>query len=566
MKKTITARILSLTLSLALLLGMSVIPANAAFSDVSDDAWYKGAADYAAQHEMFYDLGDTFRPSDIATRGLFVYALSKVVNADTSTAPAVFSDVSADAAYAAAVNWAAANEYVNGVGDNKFAPNEPVTREQIAKILACYFEKNGVALEKSETAPASFTDADKIANWAKEYVDYIRSVGIMAGDDLGNFNPQNNLSRAEAATVFMRLDKVFNPTEENNGAASSGTNTGSDANANKPSTSMELKYNGEQYASDAHAPNGVTAGVAMSEIKNFLDITSTETDISTSDEGLPVAGTAYREANDDKTIETARYIQISDDIVGTLQSTYTAKGTNRSHASREVLVNFEMYVGDTVSFDCRDFGLTPDNSEWWASENGEFAATINDGVITMKALKATRDSWPASLDLKASKYMYVLLNVNVYASRPADTLQFSVDTEFDRTYYVSKTSREGWTVDKDEPFDKSTANHFKDASVIDSIYIYPDKSMNIPSSKLSSKGYIEPEYVSEYFVFVNEGENNQLKTNPVDRIYPIVISVQGGISLKNLDTIGNGIVSTILIKSLKDGSTAAIDIGVKFAE
>lgn len=561
MKKTL-ARLLTLSLSLALLLSMSVIPASAAFSDVSDTAWYKGAADYAAQHEMFYDLDDTFRPTDIATRGLFVYALSKVVGADTSTAPAVFTDVPADAAYAAAVNWAAANEYVNGVGDNKFAPDAPVTREQIAKILACYFTKNNITLEKSETAPASFADADKIADWAKEYVDYIRSVGIMTGDTLGNFNPQSNLNRAEAATVFMRLDKVFNPADENNDGT--GTSTGGDASTAEPNAPMELKYNGERYDADPHAPNGVTSGVAISEIKNFLDVTKKEADVSASDEGLIAAGTTYLRNNgaDAVTIEAARYIQISDDIVGTLQSTHIVQNEGRS-SHRNVDIAFEVYVGETVSFDCRDFGATPENSEWFDFERGDFSVSIRDGVITLKALKPAYNSEPACLDIGKTG---IVLQANVYASRPSDTLNFSIDTEFDRTYYVSKTSGESWTVGKGEPFDKTTANHSKNADVIDSIYIYPTASMNIPASKLTPKGYIDPEYVSEYFVFINEGENAHLKATPGNRIYPIIISVQGGISFRDFDSIGDGITSTILVKSLKDGSTAAIDIGVKCAE
>lgn len=559
MKKTL-ARLLTLSLSLALLLSMSVIPASAAFSDVSDTAWYKDAADYAAQHEMFYDLDDTFRPTDIATRGLFVYALGKVVGADTSTATAVFTDVPADAAYAAAVNWAAANEYVNGVGDNKFAPDAPVTREQIAKILACYFTKNNIALEKSETAPASFADADKIADWAKEYVDYIRSVGIMTGDTLGNFNPQSNLNRAEAATVFMRLDKVFNPADENNDGTGAGTSP--DASTAEPNAPMELKYNGERYDADPHAPNGVTSGVAMSEIDSFLDFTSPEVNVTTNDEGLIAAGTTYLDMVDNKTVEAARYIQINDDIVGTLRSTYVVLNEGRSFR-RDIEIAFEMYVGETVSFDCRDFGVTPENSEWLDFGRGNFAVTIHNGVVTLKALKPTYNAEPACLDTDDA---FATLRVNTYASRPSDTLNFSIDTEFDRTYYVSKTSGESWTVGKGEPFDKTTANHSKNADVIDSIYIYPTASMNIPASKLTPKGYIDPEYVSEYFVFINEGKNAQLKANPGDRIYPVVISVQGGISFRDFDSIGDGITSTILVKSLKDGSTAAIDIGVKCAE
>lgn len=77
------------------------------------------------------------------------------------TGSSKFSDVADGAWYAKPVIWAAENGVVNGVGNGKFAPNDPVTREQLVAMLYRYAEKPEVS-----NALTDFADANKISDYA----------------------------------------------------------------------------------------------------------------------------------------------------------------------------------------------------------------------------------------------------------------------------------------------------------------------------------------------------------------------------------------------------------------
>ena len=203
-------RIFSVFLAAALAAGLLAAPAAAAgraFSDVPAGAWYEEAVDYAVGRGLFSGIGGgKFSPGGDMTRGMFVAVLARAAGADTSAAAdAGFVDVG-ETWYAGAVNWAAEKGYVGGVGGNCFAPERPITREQIAVILRNYLVSTGAAIG-ADAGGAPFGDADQISAWAAEGVEYMRVTGLMAGDARGNFSPRDTLPRAEAATVFMRLDQ-----------------------------------------------------------------------------------------------------------------------------------------------------------------------------------------------------------------------------------------------------------------------------------------------------------------------------------------------------------------------
>ena len=195
----------------ALVLAAGLCPgyaAAAAFSDVPAGAWYASAVDYAAEHGLFDGTGEgTFSPLGAMTRGMFVTVLARTAGAEPAGAgESGFSDVSPEAWYGPAVAWAAAAGYVDGVGDGRFAPDAPVTREQIAVILGHCLA--GRELGTEEEAPP-FADADQVSPWAAEGVALVRAAGLMDGDNQGYFNPQGELTRAEGAAVFMRLHRLL---------------------------------------------------------------------------------------------------------------------------------------------------------------------------------------------------------------------------------------------------------------------------------------------------------------------------------------------------------------------
>ena len=79
-----------------------------------------------------------------------------------------------------------------------FKPNDPITREEMAKILS-----NALELDELETSANPFEDDAEIAQWAKGYVNAVQAEGIMEGSN-GSFNPRDNATRAEGAAVLVR--------------------------------------------------------------------------------------------------------------------------------------------------------------------------------------------------------------------------------------------------------------------------------------------------------------------------------------------------------------------------
>ena len=110
------------------------------------------------------------------------------------------------------MNWAAANKIVNGIGGDKFAPDDSITREQICTIVARYVEyrakKDGKTYKTTEKEK-TFPDADQIGEYAKEAVKKCQMWGLIEGNEKGYMNPLNTATRAEVATIVQRLDKML---------------------------------------------------------------------------------------------------------------------------------------------------------------------------------------------------------------------------------------------------------------------------------------------------------------------------------------------------------------------
>lgn len=176
------------------------------FTDVAEDAWY---------HDYVYDLvyrgvvngmtATTYEPEGKLTRAQFVKLLACSL-ADAETLKTYegkhpFKD-SEDHWAEAYIAWAKDKGIVEGVSATEFDPEAPITREQMATIFGRYALKQGIELPKSENAAGSFPDADKISEYAREFVELMRIAGILNGYEDGTFRPQGNATRAEAAKLF----------------------------------------------------------------------------------------------------------------------------------------------------------------------------------------------------------------------------------------------------------------------------------------------------------------------------------------------------------------------------
>lgn len=176
------------------------------FTDVAEDAWY---------HDYVYDLvyrgvvngmtATTYEPEGKLTRAQFVKLLAcSLADAETlKTYEGKHPFKDSEGHWAEAyIAWAKDKGIVEGVSATEFAPEAPITREQMATIFGRYALKQGIELPKSENAAGSFPDADKISEYAREFVELMRIAGILNGYEDGTFRPQGNATRAEAAKLF----------------------------------------------------------------------------------------------------------------------------------------------------------------------------------------------------------------------------------------------------------------------------------------------------------------------------------------------------------------------------
>lgn len=201
-------RFLSVLLALCLVLGMlpgTVFAAGGRlpFTDVKTADWYYDAVQYVYEKGMMTGTGAaTFSPNSTTSRGMIVTILHRL-EGTPSAVGAAFTDVPAGQWYTDAVAWASANEIVDGYGNGKFGPDDPITREQMATILYRYSRYKGYDTTVSGSL-SGFSDAAKTSSYAANAMGWAVGTGLIAGMDDGTLAPQGNATRAQAATIFMR--------------------------------------------------------------------------------------------------------------------------------------------------------------------------------------------------------------------------------------------------------------------------------------------------------------------------------------------------------------------------
>lgn len=190
---------------------LSALPMLPHFTDIPETAWYYEAVRQSYEQGLMSGVSTTrFGPGQRMTRAMFVTVLGRLakVNTENYLFTPVFDDVLPGQYYTEYVIWAQTTGVVMGVSDTSFAPDDPVTREQAAAILARYIR--GVQPSPEPSVPATFADTEAISEWALADVTYLQVSGLMYGDEKNCFNPQNEITRAEAAAVFVRLNKKLN--------------------------------------------------------------------------------------------------------------------------------------------------------------------------------------------------------------------------------------------------------------------------------------------------------------------------------------------------------------------
>ena len=173
------------------------------FVDVPQKAWYVEAVNYAVRNSLMKGVGnDQFDPEGTMTRAMLVTVLWRYEGEPEAPAN-TFSDVKAGTWYFDAVSWAAANNIVGGVGNNKFDPDGNITREQMATILYRYCNGKGIDTSK-QTSISGFPDAGSVSSYAQNAMQWAVAEKLVNGSD-GKLLPQGNATRAQVATILMRF-------------------------------------------------------------------------------------------------------------------------------------------------------------------------------------------------------------------------------------------------------------------------------------------------------------------------------------------------------------------------
>ncbi len=169
----------------------------------TENHWAKESIDYVVKLGIMNGMKETeFAPDEKLTRGMLVTMLYRL-SGDKNSGTCEFNDVSPDAWYKDAAVWASENGITDGYGDGKFAPDDYVTREQLAVFLKRYADSKRLNFDKTDTK--EFEDAGVISSWAEEAILWAQASGVLSGRENNTFDPSNSATRAEIATVFMRF-------------------------------------------------------------------------------------------------------------------------------------------------------------------------------------------------------------------------------------------------------------------------------------------------------------------------------------------------------------------------
>ena len=175
------------------------------FLDVSRDMWYYEAVSYVYSGGLMggVDAG-TFDPEGFTTRGQIVTILHRMENTPPAAERSTFADVPDGQWFTAAVDWAAETGVVDGFGDGSFRPEERITREQLAAILCRYAQSKGLAGGAMGDLSV-FADWERVSPWAVQNMAWANGCGLITGRTGNRLEPAGNATRAEVATILMRL-------------------------------------------------------------------------------------------------------------------------------------------------------------------------------------------------------------------------------------------------------------------------------------------------------------------------------------------------------------------------
>lgn len=175
------------------------------FIDVKENSWYYDTVCYVYSNGLMTGVSEMlFSPETQITRGMVITALWRLEGKPEGAAPVTFADVAPIAYYHDAIAWALEQGVVTGRSEKIFAPNDPITRQELAAILYRYAQHTGNGSIQNGTEILRFPDTGAVSDWAKEPMTWAVDKEVIQGKSNGTLDPKGKATRAEAAAMLQR--------------------------------------------------------------------------------------------------------------------------------------------------------------------------------------------------------------------------------------------------------------------------------------------------------------------------------------------------------------------------
>ena len=179
------------------------------FTDISEKDWFYGDVMFVYENGLMLGTSKTlFSPHGTAMRGMMATILWRMEGSPVPKGKNSFTDVEAGKWYADAITWTTENGIFAGYGKDKFCPNDPITREQLAAIFYRYADYKGYDLTVKGDLD-KFKDADKITDYAKTAMQWAVGSGLVKGKSGNLLDPQGTATRAEIAAMLHRFIEKY---------------------------------------------------------------------------------------------------------------------------------------------------------------------------------------------------------------------------------------------------------------------------------------------------------------------------------------------------------------------
>ena len=163
------------------------------FTDVAETDWFYDVVLQLAKDGIVNGMTETtFEPQGTLTRAEFATMLYRVSYAPVVTGESTYSDVKTGDWYHNAVVWATEAGVVNGMGDGTFAPNDNITRQEMATMLYRFWKLQGGKYAPKADVLANYQDRGEVADWALEAMSWTVQSGIIVGISGKRYEPRNH--------------------------------------------------------------------------------------------------------------------------------------------------------------------------------------------------------------------------------------------------------------------------------------------------------------------------------------------------------------------------------------